>query len=1215
MAEEDFSRPYIGYRSAGRRPESQQDRVASANAPLSALRGYIAGTLGLPGDIEGLGRMLIPGVSNESYIPGSEYFRNVLPMQGLQNTPTGGAFTELGGLAGGAGLMTAAKAGKTGARFAGEQLNRAILDSSGPLAKLVPEAAKPMYAVKPKGGNWSPAYGAKDVVEESIQPMKRDAFIDVPELQDPKNAAMNKWLDTKLQKYIRNDMGTPDDPIRLAHEEGYSHFPGNLAEDYGSWLPEDTASMRRKAGYPEEGFAVQKHIDAGYPEATEASTRKAELWENLADSEIKSRPAAAYQKQLGSLEDRILKEQADKNPWIKKLDPETPIYTLSIPSEINSTLGFGHMTDELRNMLDSTSGLPANLRLTPEQLDKVTVKQMIEKVDAVNKWRAAEAAKAEKAGMLDNLTATPRLQDPTTQLSFVEKPGMTWIDIPETTDEAARKYCTTIGRQAGWCTQGNDLAKSYGSGTNRLTTMLDAEGRPHVQAMLSSVAKTDEIMDDIDDIMNYMSKVEQRKFNKFLGSDDFYGETDEALEWLQSNIPKAYERYVASLSGPSNITEIKPVGNDFSSERALEYAKRDPEYRAKITDSVLKFLNTGEWGTVKQYELDLFDIVDLRDPSTVKKLLKDVLRYKSPKDREKTFNEALELNPETPKFMTSRQFMEFVGSDYAGLFDGYAKGGSVSVYDPTRIDEIINGIDEPQGYAEGGSVSALEEDTKAAFGIYPKQRAKPSSKETKAAAAEAAQFAAEMLIPQSAFDAGLMLIPGGKVARKAGAALIALDAGDAKAGGLSSLMKLLSKEAPAQAKSIREALGRAYTKDVEHSVVGSSDRGPAGSIMSGDWDSVQPNQLDIQRALKSDKSIVDFHTHPQGGQAAFDIAPSESDFRFYSNEYFPGAKGRELRTIIASPAANRTPTSYSFFATDNPSNVFDRRTMNNAVYELQRAGPKGIFKSVMDDPRFREYFDAGGTMGELAGNIAPLSLLDLRKAQNLGRGELKLSGKPLSQNRDSSNIELFNMMNPQAVEFLKSKKFAEGGEVNAPDMEFKEDPEALRLYKYAMKQAMPNREDTMSSTGAGARARVAGGDFSAGIDMNRMTQGQQDQLMKSLAANYNINLGDLNLNARMEKPLDAKDVYVGMLNGSIPLGVGRAMLGVQGVKTPYGSDVLGYNVGYSGKVGPGLLSTNVNIPKQGKASGQVRYQIPFAEGGSVSVYDSGRVDAIANQFM
>jgi hypothetical protein len=133
--------------------------------------------------------------------------------------------------------------------------------------------------------------------------------------------------------------------------------------------------------------------------------------------------------------------------------------------------------------------------------------------------------------------------------------------------------------------------------------------------------------------------------------------------------------------------------------------------------------------------------------------------------------------------------------------------------------------------------------------------------------------------------------------------------------------------------------------------------------------------------------------------------------------------------------------------------------------------------------------------------------------------------------------------------------------------------------------------------------------------MNRMTQGERDQMMRSLATNYNIDLGNLNLNARVQKPLEAEDVYIGMLNGSIPVGAGRAMLGVQGIKTPYGSDVLGYNAGWSGKVGPGRLSANLNLPKRGGRSAQVQYQIPFAEGGSVSAYDSGRVDAIVNQFM
>ena len=191
--------------------------------------------------------------------------------------------------------------------------------------------------------------------------------------------------------------------------------------------------------------------------------------------------------------------------------------------------------------------------------------------------------------------------------------------------------------------------------------------------------------------------------------------------------------------------------------------------------------------------------------------------------------------------------------------------------------------------------------------------------------------------------------------------------------------------------------------------------------------------------------------------------------------------------------------------------------------------------------------------------------------------------------------------------------YAEGGTVTGPDFDFKEDPETLRLYKHAMKQFMPNQEDTISTVSTGVQGRVGGGNLSAGIDMNRMTKGQQDQLMKSIAASYNVDLGDVNLNARLEAPLDAKDVYVGMLNGSIPIGEGRAMLGVQGIKTPYGSDVLGYNAGYSGKVGSGKLNVNVNKPKRGKPSAQVQYQIPFADGGPVYMGKGGALTKLVKK--
>jgi len=696
MAEQDLSRPYIGYRSAGRRPESQQDRVASANAPLSAIRGYVAGTLGLPGDIEGLGRMLIPGVSNESYIPGSEYFRKVLPMQDLENTPTGRAFSEVGNLTSGAGLMQAAKAGKAGARVVGEELNRAILDNSGALARLVPQAAKPMYVVKPEAGNWlagsieSAVYPLKPGVlnETGLKNLAERAGVDVAEevaVRQQPSIYLNKWIDQKVGKYVRNEMATPSDSLRLLADKGISHMQPDPNRSVFGYIPTE----RERAGFPKEGLA---------------KTPLGKQWEDRADELITNRSAGIRLKQ-GSVEggfDSSVQDLID-NPWLAKVPPETSVYSLGGPygtSQQARSLGFDHLIDELKNAIDPNSTLPANLRLKYGDLDKVTMPDAVKLVSKINDWRAVQAAEAEKAGMLGNLIAEPRLQDPTTQLSFVEKPGMTWIDIPATIDKNAKKLCTTIGKQAGWCTQGDSLAVSYGSGNNRLTTLLDAEGRPHAQAKISSIPQTGDIMEDIDDIMQTMSAAQRRKFNGYLGSDDFSGDQEEALEWLQNNMPKAYDRYIASVNIPPSITELKPVGNTFSSDRAREYTKRDPQYQAKITDSIVKFLNAGNWSKVN--DLDMYDIADLKDPSSVQNMLSDILHYDLSSERAAKFNEAIDMSPDANRFMSRSQFREFVDPNSGK--EGFAEGGSVSAYDPNLVDEIMNSLDEPTGYASGGKV-------------------------------------------------------------------------------------------------------------------------------------------------------------------------------------------------------------------------------------------------------------------------------------------------------------------------------------------------------------------------------------------------------------------------------------------------------------------------------------------------------------------------------
>jgi hypothetical protein len=93
------------YRSAGRRPESQNDREAAANIPVAVARGLVSGTLGLPGDIESIARLpyeLITGKDSPTILPTSSDIEKRLPFRGASQTPAGQLFTGAGQLAGGA---------------------------------------------------------------------------------------------------------------------------------------------------------------------------------------------------------------------------------------------------------------------------------------------------------------------------------------------------------------------------------------------------------------------------------------------------------------------------------------------------------------------------------------------------------------------------------------------------------------------------------------------------------------------------------------------------------------------------------------------------------------------------------------------------------------------------------------------------------------------------------------------------------------------------------------------------------------------------------------------------------------------------------------------------------------------------------------------------------------------------------------------------------
>lgn len=250
---------------------------------------------------------------------------------------------------------------------------------------------------------------------------------------------------------------------------------------------------------------------------------------------------------------------------------------------------------------------------------------------------------------------------------------------------------------------------------------------------------------------------------------------------------------------------------------------------------------------------------------------------------------------------------------------------------------------------------------------------------------------------------------------------------------LAKLRALLAREAPQQAEVIREAMRQTARTGLEHSVIGLADEGGASALTRGKEAAVTPNRFDIEHARRSpgQPAIVDFHTHPGGQGGAFSVNPSRPDLEFYSTEWAPTA-GRDLRTLIATPATranNLRSSAYNFFATQDPS-ILDPKTFSKARQELQFAArPSGSLRGLLDDPVMRSYLEGDDDISILLEEAAPLLMMRHQANKGLGRHELEFGRKQLAPDPSVTDVEVFRRLEGPALEFLKSKKFKQGGAV------------------------------------------------------------------------------------------------------------------------------------------------------------------------------------------
>lgn len=248
--------------------------------------------------------------------------------------------------------------------------------------------SKPAVAqvVKPKGGDFPKRIEAI----EALKTWEPDAGAETS-----KERVVNNWLGTKLDRYIRNEMATPEDPIRKLAEEGILHV--------------DPEQINFDLAMYGRSFGLGRSDGSELPRQLMAKSDTAKIWEGAADNNMGyNRVGDLAEAQSSS--NPAVRSFFEQNPWIAEVAKKDPNRKLYIPSDdIGRDLGFDHLRDELLNSIDPDAGLPQQLRLTNEQLGRMSVPDAVRHVSKINKWR--EKQKAEANFALANNAATVPFKD------------------------------------------------------------------------------------------------------------------------------------------------------------------------------------------------------------------------------------------------------------------------------------------------------------------------------------------------------------------------------------------------------------------------------------------------------------------------------------------------------------------------------------------------------------------------------------------------------------------------------------------------------------------------------------------------------------------------------------------------------------------------------------------------------------------------------------
>jgi len=492
--------------------------------------------VGAPMDISNMIANVYGGGVEKPFM-GSDYIKEGLRSKGLGFTPstdpTLAAFYGAGDL--GSNFVNPAGATRAGVKAAektGEAARMLAQDFQQYNQNLAVPGAS--YAVRNKGTPFTMTYGRNTetgrkqfpVMDQAEQYVKDEVAITT-------DKGLNDWLSNKVTAYLRRDFATPDDQfVKAAEANQLLHFVNKpikrteLDPYYSRAVDLDLENMNLPIVRKTEGFKPKG----------EARTEYGQRVEDLTD-------ASAWPVEIGDIPSPALippnmRDMARTNPSERLTE---------LGTNITKTLQFEDLAFEMANMRSMPKTfsvysqpaikVPEEYMLTDKALVGLTLPQASNRVAKFKNWQEENRLK---------MASTAFFKDPTINRTPAGN-GSIWIN-PEDLQKNPNmlKLVQDVGCDGGWCTKGENLALSYGSGENRLSILMDSKGRPKAQMTITTSEPS------ADNFLMAMNDVEADQFRTKYPDLAIYLEsevksTSEYKKWESYNPPKM------------SITEIKGV--------------------------------------------------------------------------------------------------------------------------------------------------------------------------------------------------------------------------------------------------------------------------------------------------------------------------------------------------------------------------------------------------------------------------------------------------------------------------------------------------------------------------------------------------------------------------------------------------------------------------------------------------------------------------------